>query len=375
MIIKSINLKNFRNYSDEKIEFHNKINIITGNNAQGKTNLIEAINLLSLSKSFRTKRESEMIMEGKDYFSVKGSFEKEGRDYTVEIIQNKDNSQKRKLIINNYEKSKITDLLGGVYTIVFSPEDIGIIKGNPEGRRGFLDREIILLRPLYYSKLKKYRRLLKNRNLLLKEENIDLNLLEVYDEALSEAGAEVLMERLAYIKILSEAGRDNGRRITNEKETLDLKYESNIYLGEEDEESDIKKIQTLMYEELKKTREKDIKIGSTEKGPHRDDFSMLVNDKDLRVFGSQGQKRTAALSLKLAEEKLIKEETGEKAIILFDDVMSELDADRQKSIMENFEDNQIFITAAEINDKVISKLSEGMIFNIDNGQILTVSRL
>ena len=372
MIIKSIRLINFRNYEKQEVEFHPKLNIITGKNAQGKTNLIEAINLLSLSKSFRTKREQEMVMEGKDFFSVKGVFEKKDKDYSVEIIQNTENNTSKKYFINGIEKTKIIDLLGEVYTIVFSPEDIEIVKGSPEKRRSFLDREIILLRPLYYKKLSKYKKLLMRRNVILKKETIDYNLLEVFDEALAEAGSEVIAERLAYIEILREAGKENENKITKESENLDIKYESNINIAGKKEKEDLRKI---IGEEIKNTREKDIKIGSTEKGPHRDDFKLYVNDKELKIYGSQGQKRTAALALKLAEDKLIKNEIGEDSIILLDDVMSELDAERQKSIIEGFSENQIFITAADLSESVISKLPEGKIINIDKGHIVTVSQL
>ena len=373
MLIKSIRLINYRNYCEEQFEFHDKLNIITGKNAQGKTNLIEAINLLSLGKSFRTKREQEMITEGKDFFSVKGVFKKENKEYTVEIIHNSNETVRKKYLINGVEKDKIFDLFGGVYTIVFSPEDIEIVKGNPGERRSFLDREIILLRPLYYKKLRTYKRLLMNRNALLKQEEINKDLLDVYDEKMAEAGAEVVAERLAYIKILSEAGRKNEEDITNQKERLEIKYETNINKLEDNSET--RRITKLLHEEIANTREKDIRVGSTEKGPHRDDFKLLVNGKDLKIFGSQGQKRTAALAIKLAEEKLIREEIGEAAIILLDDVMSELDIDRQNGIIESFKDNQIFITAADISESFISKLPEGKIINIESGRSSGVSQL
>lgn len=372
MLIKSIKIKNFRNYEEEEVVFHPKLNIITGKNAQGKTNLIEAINLLSLAKSFRTKKENEMIMKGKDFYSVKGEFEKNNKDYCVEIIQNIDHSIKKKYLINGAEKSKVFDIIGGVYTIVFSPEDLEIVKGNPEKRRTFLDREIILLRPIYYKKLRKYKKIIMQRNALLKQENVDNTLLDIYDEALAEAGAEIIAERLGYLSILSEAGKENEKKITDEEEELKIIYDSNINI---EEEKDKDKIKNYIQEELIKTRDRDLKIGTTEKGPHRDDFKIFVNDKELKIFGSQGQKRTAALALKLAEEKLIRNEISEQSIILLDDVMSELDTERQKNIIEGFEGNQIFITGADISKNVITKLSEGKIINIDDGKIESVAEL
>ena len=364
MIIKKIEIRNFRNYREECIEFDDRINLITGKNGQGKTNLIEAINLLSMAKSFRTRREQEMIREGTGGFSVKGYFEKGGRPHTVEVrLIDEGRGRRREYLVGGAEKSSVYDLLGGVYTIVFSPEDLAVVKGSPEARRRFLDREIILLRPLYYRKLKKYKDILKSRNALLKEEAVNPALLSVYDEQLAKAGGELIHLRVAYVRELEKVSAACAAAITDGAETLSVKYragvlpeEMNRELGEEETGReggapealpDASVYERLFMEKLERTRPRDLVTGSTEFGPHRDDLAISANGTDLRVYGSQGQQRTAALALRLAEREMILRETGEPAILLLDDVMSELDLSRQKRILSGFSENQVFITAAE----------------------------
>ena len=355
MIIKKIEIRNFRNYREEIIEFDDRINLITGENGQGKTNLIEAINLLSMGKSFRTRREQEMIREGTSGFSVKGFFEKEGRTHTVEVrFFEAERRWKKTYLVGGAEKSSVYDLLGGVYTIVFSPEDLSIVKGSPDARRRFLDREIILLRPLYYHKLKKYKEILKSRNALLKKEEVEPALLSVYDEQLAKAGGELMNLRAAYVKELEKNSAACAASITDGKETLRISYRASILSEEKNQEIEADKdtpdasaYERLFYEKLERARPRDLLARITEYGPHRDDLSIAVNGKHLRIYGSQGQQRTAALALRLAEREMILRETGETAILLLDDVMSELDPSRQEKVLSGFSENQVFITAAE----------------------------
>jgi DNA replication and repair protein RecF len=363
MIIKSLRLKNFRNLEEEELFFHDRINVITGQNAQGKTNLIEAINLLSLAKSFRTRKEDEMIMLGKDFFSVKGVFERKNRELSVEIIKVRGESG-IKCTVNGIERASIEDFLGEVYTVVFSPEDLQIVKGGPERRRNFLDRELILTKPLYYSKLKKYRRILRTKNAYLKNPNAEREMLAVYDETLAEAGIAVMEERAYFVERLSEAGAKTERKIAGNKEKLDLSYEPDIAMPVGTDRKEAKKI---FLEKQRASAERDRLNKYTNRGPHKDDIKITANGLDLRVFGSQGQQRTAAVSVKLAEEDLIKKETGERAIVLLDDVMSELDEKRQTRILKGFEKNQIFVSAAEINSNALKSLSQGKIYSIRGG--------
>jgi len=363
VILKTLELKDFRNYISEEVVFHEKINILTGKNAQGKTNLIEAINLLALGKSFRTRREQELVRFGTEEARVKGVFEKKDRPHTTEVRLCAGAAGKKAYFVNGVETGTVSDLLGGVYSIVFSPEDLRIIKGDPETRRRFLDRELILLKPLYYHKLKKYRQILKSRNALLKSESPSNDLIDIYDSQLADAASDVMKERAAWLKALSAAAGSAGARITDGSEELRVEYRPNLSsIGDEYKKEEI-------CDFLMRGRERDVLMRSTEAGPHRDDFAVFASDIDLRVYGSQGQQRTAALSLRLAERELIKKETGEDAILLLDDVMSELDSGRQERLLESFDENQIFITAAGPFREEALKLRASKMMKVENGKI------
>ena len=363
MILKTLELADFRNYEKEQIVFHKKINILTGRNAQGKTNLIEAINLLSLGKSFRTRKEQELVRFEAEKAVVKGVFEKKDRLHSTEVRLYTGSSGKKEYFVNELGTSTVSDLLGGVYTIVFSPDDLKIVKGDPETRRRFLDREIILLKPLYYHKLKKYKQALKTRNAFLKNDKISIDLLDVYDIQLSETASEVMKERRKWMIALSDAAAKTGKGITNGSEELSIEYKPYLsQIGDEYRKEDI-------YEVLLKGRERDLLIRSTEVGPHRDDFAVFADGLDLRIYGSQGQQRTAALSLRLAERELIKRDTGEDAILLLDDVMSELDSERQEKLLEAFGENQIFITAAGPFREEALRLKAAKMMKVQDGKI------
>ena len=364
MIIETIELTDFRNYQSEATVFHEKTNIITGKNAQGKTNLIEAINVLSLGKSFRTKKENEMIRIGQPCCRVKGVFLKQGRSYETAVELRTGGGKPHSFFVNGAEMSSVSDIIGGVYTVVFSPEDLRIVKGEPETRRRFLDRGLIMLRPMYYHKLKKYRAVLKNRNAVLKNENMSIDLLDIYDIQLAEAGAQIIEERFRHIEALSENAKKAAAILTDEKEEMKVLYKPNIAVEKTEDAKDI------FIETLRKGRERDIFTKSTEAGPHRDDLTFTVDGKDLRTFGSQGQQRTAAIALRLAEKDLVKNETGEDAILLLDDVMSELDAGRQKRLLERFGGNQIFVTAATIDEKAAEFLGAVKFIRIESGSVV-----
>jgi DNA replication and repair protein RecF len=365
MIIETIELKDFRNYKSEATVFHEKTNIITGKNAQGKTNLIEAINLLSLGKSFRTRKESEMIRLGESACLVKGMFVKQGRPYgtAVELRVGAGGSP-HTYFVNGAQMPSVSDILGGVYTVVFSPEDLRIVKGEPEARRRFLDRGIILLWPMYYHKLKKYRAVLKNRNALLKAETVSNDLLDVYDIQLAEAGGALMEERFRHTDALALAAKQADKILTDGSEEIEIEYRPNIGVSSAAEAKE------AFAETLRRGRERDLFAKSTEAGPHRDDISLTVDGKDLRTFGSQGQQRTAAVALRLAEKDLVRQETGEEAILLLDDVMSELDAGRQGRLLERFCDNQIFVTAAALDEKAAAALGAVKFIRIEDGKVI-----
>jgi DNA replication and repair protein RecF len=360
MFIKELELSNFRNYERQKFCFHEKINIILGRNGQGKSNLMEGIYVLSMGKSFRTQRDLEMIRFQADFLRVYGSFEKEGRALDIEVMLS---GEEKKFKIDGFSGSKNADMLENAYMVVFSPEDIRTVKGEPERRRRFLDRELFQIRPLYYKDLLRYRKSLLHRNKVLKEEFPDENLLDVWDENLFKYGAAIMRERKGFSEKLRKIGREIHASVTNNRETLEICYEPDIEFAE-----DSAKQKALFLEKLRACRETDKARSYTGAGPHRDDISICIDNVDVRRFGSQGQQRTAALSLKLAELKIIKEETGEEAIIILDDVLSELDGERQRFLIRFLADNQIFISAAEMNAEIMKYLPDGFVYHISDGR-------
>lgn len=367
MYIKEIELHQFRNYQQLQLQFHKKLNVITGNNAQGKTNLLEGIYIMSLGKSFRTNRDSEMIGFGFDFCRAKTLSIKDEREVEIEITFKKEGKLIR---IDGVRAPKTSDLLEQVYAVVFSPEDLKIVKEEPEKRRKFMDRELCQIRPVYYKNLGRYKKVLQNRNVLLKSGGVDPQLLSVYDEELTEYGSRIILDRAIFAEKLDQISREIHRKITDGKEELKISYESSIPVQKGREEQ-----KTIFLEKLQKGFSRDCMKGNTESGPHKDDLKIQVNGVDIRHYGSQGQQRTAALSLKLAEIYLIKEETGEDAILLLDDVLSELDVQRQTFLLNRLQEIQIFITTTEISPTLAENLTEGYIFEVENGQVKTVKTI
>ncbi|MEG1583456.1 MAG: DNA replication/repair protein RecF [Anaerovorax sp.] len=361
MYLKKIRLKNFRNYRELELDFHKKINIITGNNAQGKTNLLEGIYMLSLGKSFRTNKDSEMIIFDGEMAGIKGESEKNGSGLDVELHIGKDG----KIIkIDGVKTTKNVDILENIYIVIFSPEDLKIVKDEPEKRRKFIDREICQIKPVYFKNLARYKKIVMQRNALLKEKDIKKDLLEVWNLELAEYGSKIMLHRDEFIKKLMEVSKEIHKNITNGKEKLEVYYESNIPCCAELWEQ-----KNVFLKKVEDNIEKDIFRRTTTVGPHKDDLKICVNGIDIRHFGSQGQQRTAALSLKLAELKIIKEETGEEAILLLDDVLSELDQERQSFLINSLGNVQLFITTTEISEELKKNLPEGYTFVVKNGKV------
>ena len=354
MWIKNIKIKNFRNYEQEEIKLEKNINIFYGKNAQGKTNIIEAIFLCSLGKSFRAKKDNEMIKLNEQNAIVEIEYEKSDRDGKIKIeIGNKKN-----IYLNGIKIKKLSELLGNLNIVIFTPDDIGILKGGPQNRRRFLDIMISQLRPNYMHVLNLYLKTIEQRNNYLrqiKEEHKDENLLEIWDEKLAEYAIKIYEYRKEFIEKLIKKINIIHQNITNGEEEIELEYITEC----DDKEK--------YLELLKQRRKLDIIKGFTTKGIHRDDFMIYINKKEIKIFGSQGQNRTAMLSLKLAELQVIYDEIGEYPILLLDDFMSELDKTRRKNFLENIEGTEVIITGTEKLD--IENL-EYLEYNVSNGKVL-----
>ncbi|MCG8540977.1 MAG: DNA replication/repair protein RecF [Clostridia bacterium] len=368
MFISKLKLINFRNYSSLDIELHNKLNIFIGNNAQGKTNILESIYLTGFGKSFRTSKDKELIKANKNMAYVKVEGEKRHGEVSIELRLW--DGKKKEIKTNGLSLTKLSELLGNIYIVIFSPEDLKLIKGGPAERRRFIDREISHVNRKYYYDIMSYNKVLLQRNNLLKNIVYNKKLLktiDIWDNKLVEFGMKVIFKRIEFINRLNALSRLIHRKITDGRENLEVKYLSNIEVNSKSiYEEAFKDFRT----KLEKRLETDIKRGYTTVGPHKDDLGIYIDDKDIRIFGSQGQQRTAALSLKLSEIEIIKGEVGEYPILLLDDVMSELDINRQNFLINSLRNVQTFITITEIPQLMAPLVKEGNIFEISGGRII-----
>lgn len=359
MYIKNIELKDFRNYEYLNTSFNENVNIFIGNNAQGKTNLLEGIYLNAMARSFKTSKDRELIRFGEEFCKIKTCAFFDNDEHITEIVINKEGKKGVKL--DGVKIRKTSELLERIFIIIFSPEDLKIVKDEPEKRRRFIDRELCQIKPGYFNDLSNYKRVLKQRNTYLKEMQIDSSVLDIWDHELARYGSRVISRRSEFIERIDDISRDIHTKISGGRELLSLKYEASVEKCEDTE--------SYFYDFLISSRDEDIRNRNTGKGPHKDDIKISADGVDLRKFGSQGQQRTAALSLKLSEIKLIEDEIGEKPILLLDDVLSELDNDRQTYLINSLGGNQMFITTADISGKVARSLPEGKIFKIKAGEV------
>ena len=354
MYIDKMKLINFRNYECQEIQFNKNINIIYGDNAQGKTNILEAIFLSSFGKSFRTSKEKELIKFGQDKLMVEANFQKKDRDGKIRI----EIGSKKQITVNGIKIKKLSELLGNINIVIFTPEDINILKDGPAGRRRFLDMMIGQLRPNYVHNLNLYMQTLEQRNNYLKqikEINKPQEMLEIWDEKLAEYGEKVYLYRKEFVDKIINKINDIHKKITDKKEELKIEYISNC--------SNKKEYLNLLNER----RKLDIIKGFTTKGVHRDDFVIYINNREVGVYGSQGQNRTVILSLKLSELNVVYDEIGEYPILLLDDFMSELDEKRRKNFLENIENTQVIITGT---DKVEISTIDCSLYNVQKGEIV-----
>ena len=353
MWIKKIKINNFRNYKSQEINLEKNINIFYGENAQGKTNIIEAIFLSSMGKSFRAKKDKEMIMLGEEKSNIEIEYEKSDRDGKIKI----ELGNKKIVYINGIKIKKLSELLGKINVVIFTPDDINILKGGPQNRRRFLDIMISQLRPNYMYNLNLYLKTLEQRNNYLRqirEENKNENMLDIWDEELSNYAINIYNYRKEFIEKIKEKIQKIHSEITNNKEEIKIDYLSECISKEK------------YLELLKQRRKLDIIKGYTTKGIHRDDFTIFINNKELDIYGSQGQHRTAILSLKLSELNIVKDEIGESPILLLDDFMSELDEKRRKNFLEKINDVQVIITCTE---KINIENQKVLVYNVKSGEV------
>lgn len=362
MYFKEIEIRNFRNYEYCKESFHPSINIFIGENGQGKTSLAEALYIMCLGRSFRTQKDREMIRFGEDTSVVRTTVFKNERNVRTEIILNR--NEKKTVKINGVRKKR-ADLAGHILVVEFSPDDLKILKEEPDKRRRFLNREISKLYPGYYEDLAIYTKILLQRNTLLKEGNTDPSLLSVWNAELIKYGVKLIMRRDSFIRRLNEISSRIHREITEGKEELSIGYDANVPFDEDPET-----IEKSFQEKMEAARDTDLLRGITSCGPHRDDLKVTINGIDVRRYGSQGQQRTAAIAIKLAEIQLMEEESGEKPVLILDDALSELDKSRQRYLIEALTGTQIFLTAASVSREILEHFPDKKIFEISDGKIL-----
>lgn len=365
MKVIALKFENYRNLKDNIIKPCKGVNIIYGDNAQGKTNLLEALWLFCGGHSFRGSKDNELINWNKDFAKIEIKFFGQKREQTAKIGFR---GSKKQVEINGVQKSTASSLIEKYCAVVFAPDHLNLIKRGPSERRKFVDSAICREKLKNAVILSKYNRILTQRNYLLKDILNHPSLedtLSIWDEPLIKNGAMLIKKRIDYVKLLSQKASAYHHGISNGKEELKIKYISSANIEESDSVEEIAK---KLQNKFEKGRKDDIRTGITNYGPHRDDIEILINKKNARAFASQGQQRSAVLSLKLAEASVLKEKMGEEPIILLDDVLSELDSGRQDFLLNEFNDCQIFITCCEKSNK--EQLKDGKIFFVKDGEIL-----
>ena len=353
MLITSLKIQNFRNYEELKIDFNKDINVIYGDNAQGKTNILEAIYLTAIGKSFRTNKDKELIKMGENFAKIEAEFSKSDRTGSIKI----EISDKKNIYLNGVKVKKFSELLGNMHVVIFTPDDINILKDGPAQRRRFLDIFISQLRPNYVYCLNMYLKALEQRNNYLKQikfENKSEDFLDIWDEKLADYAEKVFKYRFEFIEKIKNKIKSVHNVITENNEDINIEYVTDFTNKEE------------FLKKLRNNRKLDILKGFSTKGIHRDDFNVYINSNLVNVYGSQGQHRTAILSLKMSELRVIYDEIGENPILLLDDFMSELDEKRRTNFLSNIRDTQVLVTCT---DKFVLEKNNFNLYNVKSGKI------
>jgi len=371
VIVKSIKLKNFRNFSELNIDLNNILNIFIGDNGQGKTNLLESIYLCSIGKTFKLNSENDLIKFGQNSFEVEILINKENGSNIVSKVINITyvKNQKRIVKINGVKLEKNSELIGLLNNVIFTPDDLKIIKGSPIERRKFINIDISQIKPKYKYLLKNYKKVITGRNNILKDltNNSNRDVLSIWNDYLIDIGSEIIFYRKEYIKNLKHYAALIYANISDNKENFELLYKCDIGNIENLSKNEIKEI---FREKINKSIENEIFRKNSLYGPHKDDIIIKINDKDFKYFGSQGQQRSAVLAIKLAEIEIIKNEIGEYPILLLDDVLSELDNKRKNFLINYIKNIQTIITSTDDNDlKDLVKNNDKKIFHICEGNI------
>jgi len=362
MYIKSLELQDYRNYNTLKIAFDKGTNILYGDNAQGKTNILEAIFLSATTKSHKGSKDKDVINFNKEEAHIRTYLEKEGIETRVDMHLRK--SKSKGIAIDGQKLKKAADLLGLCNVVFFSPEDLSIIKDGPAERRRFVDMELCQLDNFYLYNLNSYNKIVNQRNILLKDLYFQPELketLHIWDSQLASFGSKIIERRKLFVEQLNDIIYDIHYKLSGGREKIKILYEPDVEI-ENFERS------------LKMSQEKDIKLKQTTVGPHRDDFSFYVGNIDIRKFGSQGQQRTAALSLKLSEIELVKKITKDTPILLLDDVLSELDNNRQNYLLNSIGNIQTIITCTGLEEFVNNRFEINKVFKITNGEVEVLNK-
>lgn len=372
MHLQSIALTNYRNYEQADVTFDRNVNLLLGENAQGKTNMMEAIYTLAMTKGHRTLKDKELIRWNEKYARIEGTVEKKSGTVTLEIVISE---YGKKAKLNSLEQRKLSDYVGTLNIVMFAPEDLNIVKGNPSVRRRFLDMEIGQIQPVYIYYLGQYQKLLQQRNALLKNlqrkqtEEL-LTMLDILTENLTDLAAEVLERRLTFIQKLQIYAQSIHSQISHGEESLQLSYLPSVDVSEQ---ATLSKIIEAYETKFAKIKDREIDRGITLVGPHRDDVLFYVNEKDVQTYGSQGQQRTTALAVKLAEIELIKEEVGEYPLLLLDDVLSELDDSRQSHLLNTIQGKvQTFVTTTSVDGIHHETLDKATRYQVSKGEIFKI---
>ncbi|CRK82442.1 DNA replication/repair protein RecF [Neobacillus massiliamazoniensis] len=372
MHIEQLALKNYRNYEELTIEFENKVNVILGENAQGKTNVMESIYVLAMAKSHRTSNDKELIRWDQNYAKIEGRIQKQYSSLPLELVISK---KGKKAKCNHIEQQRLSQYVGNFNVVMFAPEDLSLVKGNPQIRRRFIDMEIGQVSPIYLHDMSQYQKILQQRNHYLKmmqiKKQTDQTMLEILTEQFIQTAVKIVAKRFEFLRLLEKWAQPIHHGISRGLETLEIEYKPSVDVCEE---QDLSKMVTSFQDKFNKVMEREIERGTTLFGPHRDDLLFFVNKRDVQTFGSQGQQRTTALSVKLAEIELIYSEIGEYPVLLLDDVLSELDDYRQSHLLNTIQGRvQTFVTTTNVDGIAHQTLKEASTFIVESGVIKKVN--